>query len=53
MVLFIKIQILFPNVLFQGSKGKSAGLLPEPTGQAIMQNLQNLFKQNPICEYYY
>ncbi|XP_054290898.1 ribonucleoprotein PTB-binding 1-like [Macrosteles quadrilineatus] len=29
-------------------KGRSTGLLPEPTGQAIVQNLQNLFKQNPI-----
>uniref|UniRef100_A0A1B6LFJ0 RRM domain-containing protein n=1 Tax=Graphocephala atropunctata TaxID=36148 RepID=A0A1B6LFJ0_9HEMI len=31
-----------------GSSGRSAGLLPDPSGQAIMQNLQKLFKQNPI-----
>ncbi|XP_065226640.1 ribonucleoprotein PTB-binding 1-like [Planococcus citri] len=29
-------------------KGKSAGLLPDPSGQSIMQSIQNLSKQNPI-----
>lgn len=30
------------------SKGKSVGLLPDPSGQVIVQSLQNLSKQNPI-----
>lgn len=29
-------------------KGKSAGLLPDPSGQSIMQSIQSLSKQNPI-----
>lgn len=29
-------------------KGKSLGLLPDPSGQVIVQSLQNLSKQNPI-----
>lgn len=30
---------------------KTGGLLPEPSNQVIVQSLQNLFKQNPICKY--
>ncbi|XP_075218057.1 ribonucleoprotein PTB-binding 1-like isoform X2 [Lycorma delicatula] len=31
-----------------GPKVKTGGLLPDPSGQVIIQSLQNLFKQNPI-----
>lgn len=29
-------------------RGKSAGLLPDPSGQSIVMSIQNLSKQNPI-----
>lgn len=39
-----------PNVLFQVPKDKLVGLLPEPTDQTVVKNLQTLFMQNPICK---
>lgn len=36
------------NLLEMPSRGKSMGLLPDPTGQSIRMSIENLSKQNPI-----
>lgn len=39
---------LMLNLLDMPSRGKSMGLLPDPTGHSIRMSIENLSKQNPI-----
>ncbi|XKL61535.1 hypothetical protein PGB90_008592 [Kerria lacca] len=39
---------LMLSLLDMPSRGKSTGLLPDPTGQSIRMSIENLSKQNPI-----